>query len=828
VRLSSLIYTFRSKAVGLWAFTRYVGRGGINPFSSSGRQLYYFAFLRFMTQQVDRIDVPGTGQKRSTSQNSSQFGQVGTLLERQLGRVNGLGNIKDKLLGRSQSEAEPSNGYSSSQKASVSSTNVADRKIDLDRIDLLSEELLDEEEKLPLLNNRRHIQGRRGRYRVTHYLGRRSIGRLYEGIQINDNKTVIIKEFLLPGHIFNRSEIQQIKKEFETLAGVNLAERTQDFRLIGAFEAVADDRENRCYLVTRGRDNFNTTLRDYLDQNGAMTSRQVHGVLSQVLQTLEFLHSFKFRLGNAKLQRGLIHANICLDSLLYVPIAKQDTFSDLQFFVYVTDLGIWEHLFRDPKIYKLAESPAEYQPQVDLSGLASLCFHLLVGRDKDVDTDRLLDPRNKSLWPTTDESLKQFLLQLLGLNGSFSTVEEARLALPPIPSEQISIPTTDSREKAPGRPWRKALWIVGGVAALGLLGGAIFWGVSQIKIQSEEEAKKVARDAFPCCIQKLDFPEGRFTYGSESNGLWHYILRHPGLISLGKTLEEDLTQRVAKFKLKYEPEKSLDASLAKLRGGSLDFVVTTLPVNAAARSVIDSEFEVQTIAYDGIAVFVSFSDVHRDRNIARSFQGTITFDQLRKLYTGKVKNWQELGGPDLPVKLYAPADPRLLQIFETQVFAADEDALGQFRKMQGSSIVRADATQTLRDVLNDFEEKDTGSIGFDSFSKVFGQCSVYPLGVSGDRSEGVQALVLDNGKSITPRSDLCDAKGGYWLNSEAFTQSNHYPLKYDLAVIYPKGGNSASPGKKFVDLWKTIEGQRLLDEAGLVPLLPLNKSEVSR
>jgi hypothetical protein len=166
----------------------------------------------------------------------------------------------------------------------------------------------------------------------------------------------------------------------------------------------------------------------------------------------------------------------------------------------------------------------------------------------------------------------------------------------------------------------------------------------------------------------------------------------------------------------------------------------------------------------------------------------------------------------------------LLQIFETQIFARDEDALAQFKKLQGSSIIRADATQTLRDVLNDFEEKDMGSIGFDSLSKVFGQCSVYPLGVRGDRSEGVQALVQDNDKPITPRSDLCDDKGSYWLNPEAFAQKNHYPLKYDLVVIYPKGGNSASPGKKFVDLWRTEEGQKLFDKVGLIPLIALKKS----
>lgn len=830
MKLSFFIYQIRSRMIGFWAFMRYVGRGGINPFSASGRQMYSYAAMRFLLRQADQVEVPGTGQKKPAApgEGNSAPRQGGSFLERQLSGFRGIEQIKSRFLGGSQGDDSQNAGNRILQKPQADgSVQSASSKIALENVEQYSDELLEEEEKLPLLTNRRHIQGRRGRYRVTHYLGRRGLGRLYEGININDNKPAIIKEYLLPGHIFNRLEIQQRKQEFERLAGVNLIERTQDFRLIGAFEAIADDQENRCYLVTRGTENCNSTLRELLQQQGAMGARGVHEVIRQVLQTLEYLHAHKFRLGNAQVQRGLLHKNICLDSLLY-DAERLHSSGEQQFFVYLTDLGIWEHLFRDPRLAKAQISPPEYQPKIDLSDLGKLGFHLLVGRDREAGTEQILDPRNKSLWPVTDEPLKQFILQLLGLNGTFNTVEEARLALPPVPSEEAIAPAESTKDEkgATRKRWKKALWITGGVVSAGLLGGAIWWGVSQWKNQQETEQKRALLAQSPCCIQKLDFPKGKFTYSSEKDGIWHYILRHPGLVSLGKTLEKELAQRAPGFKLNYQPEDSLEPSLIKLRDSKLDFVVTTLPANSPSRSALNVEFEVQAIAYDGLAVFVPFSDVHRDRNLARSLKGNISFDQLRRLYTGKIKNWEELGGPDMEVKLYMPTDMKLVKIFEENVFAGHEDQLQRFiRTQKRGSIIQKDATQTLRDVLNDFEVQEVGSIGFDSLSKVFGQCSVYPLGISGDRPEGVQALMQDNGKPITPRSDLCDDKGSYWLSSDAFTQSQSYPLRYDLVVLYKKGSNEANPGRKFTDLWKTIEGQELLSEAGLVPLLPLERGK---
>ena len=120
----------------------------------------------------------------------------------------------------------------------------------------------------------------------------------------------------------------------------------------------------------------------------------------------------------------------------------------------------------------------------------------------------------------------------------------------------------------------------------------------------------------------------------------------------------------------------------------------------------------------------------------------------------------------------------------------------------------------MSDILQDFENnQEKISISFDFLSRVYGQCSVYPLAV-----EGVQPLIENNGNEINSKTDLCD-KGGYKPNVDAFN-SESYPLAYQLIVI-PSEDNKEI-GNRFANMLLTEEGQTLLKEAGLVPIRKLN------
>jgi serine/threonine protein kinase len=817
LKLSNIIYIIRGKTVGAIAMMNYGLRGVFNPFTSSGQQFYGYRLLRFFLKRADDINIPTT--LKSPSDNNEQKYKQGKFLEY---KGFNFKDIRQKFIGDSPQEDSKNISESLGQSQPQSSRTII-KEHSSEKVEENPNQLLNEIENFPILTNRREILGRRGRYRVSNFLGERGIGRLYKGTSISENKSVIIREYFLPGHIFNIAEIQQRKEEFERLAGVNLSEgRVHDFRVIGSTEAIADDHENRCYLITKGGLNFNPTLRGYLQEQGPMQERQVHEVIKQLLQTLEFLHTHKFRLGNAQVQRGLVHGNINLDSILFVKCENQDKVNDHQFFVYATDLGIWENLFLAPTSRKIDISAQEFKPQVDLSDLGRLSFFLIVGRDSNIEALHPIDPRDKQLWPSIDPSLKEFILRLIGVNGAFESAEMARQAMPPLPLEKISIPSDNiehGKTKKPSDLKKKIIYAASGTLALGVIGAAIWLGFSFWKTSQEKIAKKMQDKSIPCCIKSIEFPTEKFIYASLDNDIWNYILKHPSLISLNKTLEQELTEQVPKLQLTYKTEKSFETALENLKNKRLDFLVTTLPESQSTLGLIESSFNTETIAYDGVAIFVAFSDIHRDKNIAKSLNGQITIKQLRQLYTGEVKNWKEIGGPNLPVKLYIPTDQRLIQLFEQRIFAEYPEELNLFRKLQNQTIHQKDATQGLRDVLQDFEIDDTGSIGFDAFSKVYGQCSVYPLAIALAQDTAVQALVQDNGQPINPKSDLCDDKGSYWLNADIFNSKISYPLKYKIAVLYPKGGNTADPGKKFADLWKTQEGQSLLNAAGLVPII---------
>lgn len=664
-----------------------------------------------------------------------------------------------------------------------------------------------------LLPNLGEVQGKRGRYRIERFLKSRGLGRLYAGVQLIEDRPVIIKEFLLPQRYFNEKEAIQTQLNFESLGGLSLADgRLQNGRIADVIEAIADrhDRE-RCYLITKGNIDSYSTLRTYIARKGAMSPRQVRHLLNQVLQSLEYLHGHKFRLPNGQIQSGIAHGNLSLNSLLISP-QEQLYFHDPQFLAYLADLNLWEHLFEPPPKATLIPTVAE-----DLKALGYASFYLLAGS-----TDRAgsrLDPRYNQDWGKVDIALKLFLFRLLELDVPFASAAEARRALLNLPFEE-ELPTVGLEtaiappENKQRRYWWRWLLLF---LALGLLGGFLAWWFSRRQVA-------IASSTIPtCCISDVPaVPTGKFTYAAEEKGIWNYILRQPNLIEKDKTLEAELLERRPQLELIYRPQPTGEDAIAQVRSEKVDFAITSLTAE------LSSDLKAKTFAYDGLTFYVAFSYEQRDRSLPKYLNGGISFKQIQQLYTGQISNWQQLGGPDLPVRLYIPPSAEAVRIFEQRVLQKEE-AIVQFRNLvqsQRNSLVSPKNTPkilqlptipAMRAVLRDFENDQIGAIGFGAISQVFGQCSVYPLAV-GDRANNfIQPLIQDNGQPVDPATDLCNKKGGYLPNYQAF-QSDRYPLAYPLAVIFRRDNRRAAIGDRFAEILKTQESQHLLTQTGIVPL----------
>jgi hypothetical protein len=250
------------------------------------------------------------------------------------------------------------------------------------------------------------------------------------------------------------------------------------------------------------------------------------------------------------------------------------------------------------------------------------------------------------------------------------------------------------------------------------------------------------------------------------------------------------------------------------------------------------------VAYDGIAIFVTYSDALREINVPKQIDGQISLTQLQQLFTGQLTT---LGKDQLPVQLYFPhgypssrdgaATVRLFRelVFQDPNQRAQFDArYGQVGSNLGALPDRPNSIYA--HMLQDFESK-TGNgqavigIGFDRISRMHGQCSVYPLALTeGGRTYSV--FVGAEGKPININTDLCGDKGAYWVHSDIFDDQDGktalYPLRYSLAVAYPDTcptgaslADCSGAGALLARQLLSIEGQYLLSEVGLVPIEPI-------
>lgn len=81
--------------------------------------------------------------------------------------------------------------------------------------------------------------------------------------------------------------------------------------------------------------------------------------------------------------------------------------------------------------------------------------------------------------------------------------------------------------------------------------------------------------------------------------------------------------------------------------GIRDATAGKIDIGGACRAVIEKDAEERNayqvpVAWDALAVIV------HPKNPVQ----TITFKQLQDVYLGKIKNWNELGGPNAPIELY--------------------------------------------------------------------------------------------------------------------------------------------------------------------------------
>lgn len=211
--------------------------------------------------------------------------------------------------------------------------------------------------------------------------------------------------------------------------------------------------------------------------------------------------------------------------------------------------------------------------------------------------------------------------------------------------------------------------------------------------------------------------------------------------------------------------------ISSLINGTTDIANASRAMKPDEREQIKAKYGTDVVeipvAKDGITIYV---------NAANSLE-QITITQLRDIYSGKIKNWKELGGSDANIILYGR-----------------ENSSGTYEYFKENVLDKGDfapSTQTLSGTaaVVSAVSKDPKGVGYGG--EAFGTSGVKRLNLVGDDGKAVEA-------------------------TEANVLAGTYPLSRSLYFYLREQPSGAT--KEYVDWVLSDEGQAEVKEAGYFPL----------
>ncbi|WP_019508280.1 PstS family phosphate ABC transporter substrate-binding protein [Pleurocapsa sp. PCC 7319] len=311
-------------------------------------------------------------------------------------------------------------------------------------------------------------------------------------------------------------------------------------------------------------------------------------------------------------------------------------------------------------------------------------------------------------------------------------------------------------------------------------------GIWQISQNSSIKASGVAQN-IPDFAHVPNVATGVFNYGGSS--AW---------ASLRLVVDSVIQSERPELQLRYvQPQNQppgTSPGIQMLLEGQLAFV-------QSSHSLLPQEYELAQqkglklkqvpVAVNAIAVVV-----HPQLNLSG-----LTLSQLQAIYTGKISNWQEVGGPDLAITAYSrpPNIGGMVDFFASRILQEQEF---------GSNVeFIATTTQALRQLAS-----NPGGIYYGSASALVPQCTVKPLSLGLQGSD----LIAPYRKPLVSPADCPQRRNQ--LNIKALSTAQ-YPLTHYLYVVFLHNEGVRSPiGHSYANFLLTPQGQKLITKSGFIPL----------
>ncbi len=272
-------------------------------------------------------------------------------------------------------------------------------------------------------------------------------------------------------------------------------------------------------------------------------------------------------------------------------------------------------------------------------------------------------------------------------------------------------------------------------------------------------------------------PSGTFNYGGS--------VIFAALSANG--INEAINQAHPNFHLRYtEPRYNNPGNatgINMLLDSELSFAQSSQPLeDKHYRKANERGFSIQQvpIAIDGFLLFT-----HPDVTIPG-----LSIEQIRDIYKGKITNWQQVGGANLPITAFA---------FNPKFGAALNVLLGpELGDLSPKVEFMRDYTDGVRKVAS-----IPGAIGIGSTGAILGQSSIRPLALARGQTNNYVKPFTDDGKQI---------------NFPALRDGT-YPLTRRLFVVIRRDGTpEQAAGVAYANLLLSKEGQQIVEKSGFVPL----------
>ena len=225
-----------------------------------------------------------------------------------------------------------------------------------------------------------------------------------------------------------------------------------------------------------------------------------------------------------------------------------------------------------------------------------------------------------------------------------------------------------------------------------------------------------------------------------------------------------------KIQEKYEEENSnviLEIQQNGSGAGIKDVISGISEIGMSSRELKDEEKEsVQgtTVAYDGIALLVNPDNPVKN----------ISLEDVKKIYTGEVTNWKELGGDDTPIVVVSREEGSgTRDAFQEIVGYKSEELIKDATISDGSGAVKTTVAG------------NKNAIGFASFEYI---------------DNTVSALNIND---VEPTAD--NVKSGDYKLSRPF-------------ILVTKEDSLTENGQKLIDFVLSAEGQQIVEENKLITI----------